>query len=287
LTQKDAYQSRGEGLLAALGALPALTVVIGLSGRLGSVRGGRIPQTNETNYEAGGDEIVANSGAGRYSRAVHWFRYLGDVVAAYLLGSIPTGYLVARAKGIDIRAVGSGNIGATNVFRILGKTAGVLVLLADALKGFLACRLIAALAGMAPAGVGADGRPTQEHLALVAGVAAILGHNYPVWLKFKGGKGVATTAGVFVGLAPWALLVALGAWCLTLAVSRYVSLASIAAAIALPVAVWACGGSQLMNAISVILGALAIYKHKANIQRLLNGTEHRFGSAKRAANPPP
>ncbi len=206
------------------------------------------------------------------------FSYIITAIAAYLLGSIPTGYLVAKAKGIDIRSVGSGNIGATNVFRILGKGAGTLVLLTDALKGFLACTLVVFLVRkyiLADAGF-----PGKEILAVVAGVAAILGHNYTCWLKFKGGKGIATTAGVLVALVPWALLIVLGIWILVFVTSRYVSLASIAAAFCLPFVVWFLHSSQLMSFITAILGLLAIYKHKANIQRLLNRTENRVGQKK-------
>ena len=210
---------------------------------------------------------------------MEFFSYIITAIAAYLLGSIPTGYLVAKAKGIDIRSVGSGNIGATNVFRILGKGAGTLVLLTDALKGFLACTLVVFLVRKY---IWADaGFSGKEVLAVVAGVAAILGHNYTCWLKFKGGKGIATTAGVLVALVPWALLIVLGIWIFVFVTSRYVSLASIAAAFCLPFVVWLLHSSQLMSFITAILALLAIYKHKANIQRLLNRTENRVGQKKR------
>ena len=206
------------------------------------------------------------------------FSYIVTAIAAYLLGSIPTGYLVAKAKGVDIRSVGSGNIGATNVFRILGKKAGIFVLLVDALKGFLACWL---LVNLIQHFFGAESG-AKEVFRIIAGVAAILGHNYTCFLKFKGGKGIATSAGVLVALVPWALLIVLGVWILVFAVSRYVSLASIAAAICLPFAVWLLHSSSLMLFIAVILALLAIYKHKANIQRLWNGTENRIGKKKNA-----
>ena len=210
---------------------------------------------------------------------MEFFSYIITAIAAYLLGSIPTGYLVAKAKGIDIRSVGSGNIGATNVFRILGKGAGTLVLLTDALKGFLACTLVVFLVRKY---IWADaGFSGKEVLAVVAGVAAILGHNYTCWLKFKGGKGIATTAGVLVALVPWALLIVLGIWIFVFVTSRYVSLASIAAAFCLPFVVWLLDSSQLMSFITAILALLAIYKHKANIQRLLNRTENRVGQKKK------
>jgi glycerol-3-phosphate acyltransferase PlsY len=194
-------------------------------------------------------------------------------VAAYLLGSIPTGYLVARAKGIDIRAVGSGNIGATNVFRILGKPAGILVLVVDGLKGFAASSWLVDFVIQWFA-VGPD---QIEYLRIVAGITAVLGHNFTCWLKFKGGKGIATSAGVYFALAPLAAGIALGAWIIVFALSRFVSMASIAAAVALPTAVWLTQNSWFLGMVTTALGLLAIFKHQSNIQRLLNGTEKRVG----------
>jgi glycerol-3-phosphate acyltransferase PlsY len=204
--------------------------------------------------------------------------YIVTVVVAYVLGSIPTGFLVAKSRGIDIRTVGSGNIGATNVLRALGKPAGAAVLLMDALKGWLAVAVAAPLIGrwLAPM---ADAQ-TREWFALCAGIAAILGHNYTCWLHFKGGKGIATSAGVVLALVPLALAIILGTWILVFAVTRYVSLASIAAAIVLPFAVWLTGRSTTMIVVTAVLAALAVFKHKANIIRLLNGTENRFGRKK-------
>jgi glycerol-3-phosphate acyltransferase PlsY len=222
-------------------------------------------------------------------RFVEIFSYVITALAAYLLGSIPTGYLVAKAKGIDIRSVGSGNIGATNVFRILGKTAGIFVLLADAAKGFLACwaipRIVFQMAGWhvnSTAELEVYFRIFEWH-SIVAGIAAILGHNYTCFLKFKGGKGIATTAGVLIALAPKPLLIVLVIFILVLVTTRYMSLASITAAFCLPLAVWFLHGSPTMIGITGFLGALAIYKHKANIKRLLNGTENRFGRKKTEA----
>ena len=192
--------------------------------------------------------------------------------AGYLLGSVPTGFLIGRARGLDLRAAGSGNIGAANALRVLGKPAGILVLVLDALKGALACaglpRLALQIAPGLPVGA--------EALAMVAGVAAILGHNYTCWLRFKGGKGIATSAGVLSVLMPVALLIALGIWGVVFAISRYVSLASIAASFGLPGIVWALHGSQAMILIAALLAALALWKHKGNMRRLLDGTEHRF-----------
>ena len=204
--------------------------------------------------------------------------YILVVLVAYLLGSIPTGFLVARARGVDIRVVGSGNIGATNVFRILGKAAGGFVLVVDAAKGWLAVFLVAKLVSgwFYPEA----GSLAREWFALCAGVAAILGHNYTCWLHFKGGKGIATSAGVLVALVPVPLLIILGIWIIVFALSRYVSLASISAAFALPFAAWARGESRTIILVTAALAALAIYKHKANIQRLINGTENRIGGKK-------
>jgi glycerol-3-phosphate acyltransferase PlsY len=204
--------------------------------------------------------------------------YILTVLIAYLLGAIPTGFLVARARGIDIRTVGSGNIGATNVFRILGKPAGVFVLLADAAKGWLAVFAVARwVCGWSDP---AASDQALEWFKLVAGVAAILGHNYTCWLYFKGGKGIATSAGVLVALVPVALLIILAIWIVVFAFTRYVSLASISAAFALPFAAWLVGESLTIIAALAALAALAIYKHKANIKRLMNGTENRIAFRK-------
>jgi len=198
------------------------------------------------------------------------------VVVSYLLGATPSGYLAGVARGVDVRAAGSGNIGATNVFRVLGRRAGALVLAADAFKGFASARWIPALALHLFPAAGAS----RENLALAGGVAAILGHIFTFWLKFKGGKGIATTGGVVLAWAPAACLTALALWGLVLAVGRYVSLASIAAAIILPFAVWFWKGSPTMTGVMTGLSLLAIYKHKANIQRLLKGAESRNGEKK-------
>ena len=194
-------------------------------------------------------------------------------VAAYLLGSIPTGYLVARAKGIDIRAVGSGNIGATNVFRMVGKTAGVFALIIDGLKGYAACTWLCDWVLTFLGGPTAD----TELYRILAGITAVLGHNFTCWLKFKGGKGIATSAGVFFALAPLAAGIALATWIVAAVLTRYVSIASIVAAVALPTAVWLTKDSLLLGIVTTALGLLAIFKHRGNIQRLLNGTEQSLG----------
>jgi glycerol-3-phosphate acyltransferase PlsY len=198
--------------------------------------------------------------------------YFIIALGGYLLGSIPTGYLVAKARGIDIRTVGSKNMGATNVFRTLGKGPGIFVLLIDALKGYAASAWLAdALLKILNA---PNSDPQTNHL--IAGIAAVLGHNYTCWLQFKGGKGIATTAGVFLALAPAAVGIAIVVWVVALAATRYVSIASVLAAVALPTAVWFTQENLALRIIAIILGVLAIYKHRANIQRLRNGTEHRI-----------
>ncbi len=210
--------------------------------------------------------------------------YIIIAVGAYLLGSLPTGFLVARARGVDIRTVGSKNMGATNVFRVLGKGPGTLVLLVDLLKGLGAVLL---------------GRYFVQHImvvddcawyhqagaGIIAGAGAILGHNYTCWLGFKGGKGIATSGGVIVALVPWAFLVALVTWIVLFIGSRFVSVASIAAAAVLPFATWFTTHNLMLTVVTGAMGALAIYKHTANIQRLLNGTENRFHFKKKETAP--
>ena len=208
--------------------------------------------------------------------------YLLTALLSYLLGSLPTGYLVAKARGVDIRTVGSGNIGATNVFRILGKPAGIFVLLVDALKGWLAVHIVTRLAAGWFGATGLTG-PSLEWLGLTAGTAAILGHNYTCWLKFRGGKGIATSAGVLAALVPWALLIILSIWIIVFALSRYVSLASIAAAFSLPFATWLTGGSLTLILVTAALAVLAIGKHKTNIERLLSGTERPLSAKNKEA----
>jgi glycerol-3-phosphate acyltransferase PlsY len=210
---------------------------------------------------------------------VHFLSYALIAVASYLLGSIPTGFLVARVKGIDIRKVGSGNIGATNALRVLGKPAGILVLLVDALKGWVAVRVVAMLIVeqfSSPDLLGGD----RVFAAIVASLFAVLGHNYPCWLGFKGGKGIATSAGVLTALVPWALLIILSVWIVLCAATRYVSIGSLAASATLPFATWLTTRDWTLTAVTGAMGVLAIYKHKGNIQRLMNGTEPRFGQKK-------
>lgn len=200
-------------------------------------------------------------------------------LAAYLLGSIPTGFLVAKAKGIDIRKVGSGNIGATNALRVLGKPAGITVLLVDALKGWLAVAVVAGWVLQR----WTSGTPTDDDFVLariIASVCAVLGHNYTCWLRFKGGKGIATSAGVLTALVPWSLVIILSIFIILTAATRYVSVGSVAASFTLPFATWFTTHNWTLTAVTGAMGLLAIFKHKGNIQRLINGTEPRIGQPK-------
>lgn len=199
--------------------------------------------------------------------------------AAYLFGSIPFGYLLVRVfQGIDVRSIGSGNIGATNVARTGGKGLAIATLVLDALKGWLPVFLVLTVPGI-PAS-----SPAQLHtLAAVAALFAVIGHMFPVWLGFKGGKGVATGLGVFLALAPKAVLVALLLFAVVVALTRYVSLASILAAAAFPVALWWLDRDSFPAFALVLCSAVAllvIVRHHQNIGRLLAGTESRFGARK-------
>ncbi len=191
--------------------------------------------------------------------------YAFPLLLGFVLGSIPSGYLVGRLKGIDIREHGSGNIGSTNVLRTLGKAPGYFVFACDALKGIIAVLLAYRLF---PAG--------GDLGAIAAAVGCILGHNFTPWLHFKGGKGIATSLGVLIALLPLASVIVLAFWILVFVVSRYVSLASILAASVLPVVVWFVRGIGTLFWFSLLIGVLAVVRHRVNIQRLIHGTESRF-----------
>ncbi len=195
---------------------------------------------------------------------------------SYFIGSIPTGYLVGRSQGIDIRQHGSGNIGATNIFRTLGKKYGVFVFVCDALKGLLSVRLAMAFNHQFPAA----GIP-DSIAGIMAAICCILGHNFTCWLQFKGGKGIATSAGVLIGMLPLASLGLVVVWTLAFYTTGYVSLASILAALSLPAIVFLLLLLGLVNGwpyfyFSLVVGIIAVWRHRANIQRLINGTESRF-----------
>jgi len=195
---------------------------------------------------------------------------------SYLLGSIPFGYLAGRLAGTDIRQAGSGNIGATNVVRLLGKRYGYPVFALDVLKGFGAVK-ISMLA--------APGRPpdwnSPEILGILAAMSSVLGHLYPPWLKFKGGKGVATSAGALFALTPIATLVGVAIWVIVFWLTGYVSLASVTAAVVLPIVILVVSRSD-QNKVkplvysSVCVAAVVIWRHRSNLFRLIRGTEPRF-----------
>ncbi len=206
-----------------------------------------------------------------------------SVVGGYLLGSVPFGLLIARLKGIDIREHGSKNIGATNVWRVCGRKYGLPVFLLDAAKGVAAVFLARWLAVYFSGDVAWAG--------IAGALACVLGHSFPVWLNFKGGKGVATSLGVLLSLLPWEGLGAFVVWLVVFFASRYVSLASIAAAAGLVVLAivsqllgWGHGWPTV--GFAVVVAALVIVRHKANIQRLLAGTENRFGRKKKEGGQP-
>ena len=228
---------------------------------------------------------------------------------AFLLGSIPFGLWMAKMRGIDIRAHGSGNIGATNVLRVMGKKYGIPCLLLDILKGLLPTLIAITLIRFEGQPTGIAIAPLLEHayefppaqqftaqlLVVSCGLLAILGHNYSPWAGFKGGKGIATSAGVVIALMPAAIVLLLAVWLLLFFTTRYVSVASIGAATVLPVlthlgarfhhvnndkslpTLWEAGTwNKPLFALSVMIAVLAIWKHRSNIRRLLDGTENRF-----------
>jgi len=232
-------------------------------------------------------------------------------VVAFLMGSIPFGLIISKSQGLDIREHGSGNIGATNVFRVMGKGWGTLAFLLDFLKGFIPVVVAINLFGVEGKGVVIAVPFLQEVLPDVAweqafwtqffqvgcALLAILGHNYCPWIGFNGGKGIATSAGVLVALMPFGFLIIFLVWLLTFLISRYVSLASILAAAALPImthmgaryhhvvnddktspTLWEAGlWNKPLFFFTVIIGVLAIWRHKSNIAKLIKGTENRFG----------
>ncbi len=201
--------------------------------------------------------------------------YIFGIVISYLVGSIPFGYIIAIAKGVDVRKQGSGNIGATNVGRVLGRKFGAIIFVLDLLKGFVVVLLVPIFIS------DIEFPPTSDKLLVIlCGLCVLLGHAFPVYLKFKGGKAVATSFGVFIWLAPIPVAIAFGAWILTVIVSRYVSLGSIVGAIVLMGGVIGLGSSpfgsgKYLTALSVAVAILIIIKHISNIKRIIAGTESR------------
>jgi len=199
----------------------------------------------------------------------------------YLVGSMPTGYLLGQFRGIDIRQHGSGNIGATNVWRVMGRNWGLVAFASDFLKGFLPLYLVRTLS-FPDAGSWA-----VSLLLVVCGLAAIIGHNYTPWLGFKGGKGIATSAGVLAALMPPVLAVALSLWIVATLVTRTVSIGSILAAVSLaPLAYFFYPGSWIYFGLACLAGLLAVWRHRSNIQRLLAGTESRIEFSTKKKNDP-
>ena len=192
------------------------------------------------------------------------------ILASYLLGSVPFGLIAGlKVKGLDIREHGSKNIGATNVFRVVGKKWGILVLFLDVLKGYVACILPALF-----------GKSFALPFQLLLGISAILGHSFPVWLKFKGGKGVATSLGVFLAIAWFPTLITFGLWILCFTVTHIISFSSLVAAVVFPIMIaWRYAGTpgiRFLLPISIILTVFILYTHRANIQRLRQGIEKKL-----------
>jgi len=193
------------------------------------------------------------------------------ILAAYLIGAIPVGFLVARAAGsADIRRAGSGSIGATNVLRTLGVLPAVLTLVGDIVKGYLAVTAARAIG-------------TEAWAAAAGAVAAVTGNCWPVFLAFRGGKGVATGLGAFLALIPWAIAPAAALWIVVTAISRYVSLASIVACVSLPVSAALLGYPRHAVIAAVVTAAIIIWRHRKNIARLASGSESRLGERARTA----
>jgi glycerol-3-phosphate acyltransferase PlsY len=201
-------------------------------------------------------------------------------IVSYLLGSIPAGYLVGRMAGIDIRKAGSGNIGATNVTRVLGKRYGYPVFAVDFLKGFGAVKISILITTHV--------RPewsSPDLFGITAAVSSVIGHSFPVWLRFKGGKGVATSAGALFGLMPLAALVGALIWFVTFKLTRYVSVASITAAVALPIIIFVMTSLNQTHRkglfySSICLAAVVVLRHRSNLGGLMRGTVPRFQKRK-------
>ena len=203
-------------------------------------------------------------------------------VGSYLVGAIPTGFLAVRLlRGEDIRTIGSGNIGATNVVRVMGRKWGFVIWFADALKGFAPC-FIAGRLNQPQHNWGDYNLPP---IVVICGLAAIIGHMFPVYLKFRGGKGVSTSCGVFLYLFPLGCVIGTTVWGVTLGITRYVSVSSILASLALVAAALVLpadplGASAWLTGVCVLGAALVILRHHPNIKRLIAGTENKIGAKK-------
>jgi acyl phosphate:glycerol-3-phosphate acyltransferase len=200
----------------------------------------------------------------------------GVLVGSFLLGSIPFGYLAGKVAGIDIREVGSGNVGATNVLRVLGKKYGYPVFALDFLKGFGAVKISMLIAAGSP-----PEWNSREIFGIISAISSVLGHSFSPWLKFKGGKGVATSAGALFALTPLASLVAGAIWIIVFWLTRYVSVASITTAVVLPVIILVIRRQEPSNGTAIFYGSLCVaavvvWRHRSNLSRLMSGTEPRF-----------
>jgi acyl phosphate:glycerol-3-phosphate acyltransferase len=187
------------------------------------------------------------------------------VLVGYLAGSVPFAYLLARRAGIDVRRAGSGNVGAANVLRTTGAWRGVIVMALDVAKGIAAVILAQQATGQGP-------------VIAATGAAAVVGHIYPVWLRFQGGKGVAVAAGVFGMLAPLATVAAAAVFLATVWVTRYISLGSVAATLVLPPIAWMAGAPDAVVLAAAATAALILFRHRANLRRLASGTERKMGA---------
>jgi glycerol-3-phosphate acyltransferase PlsY len=192
------------------------------------------------------------------------------LVLAYVVGSVPTGYVIGKLRGVDIREHGSGNIGATNTLRVLGKPAGITALVLDVGKGFVTVTVLAAIAASGRASL------SEAMMKVLLGIAAIAGHNWTVFLKFKGGKGVATSAGVFLGIAWVPVLISAAVFAVVVLGTRIVSVGSMSAAVVLPIAMFAFHAEREFVAFGIVAAALVLVRHRANIKRLMRGEENRF-----------
>ena len=203
-----------------------------------------------------------------------------SLIAAYLLGSMPTAYIFAKVlSGVDIRAHGSGNVGATNVARTIGKVPGIIVLVIDILKGFAAVAILPLIIKKIFPDTGDS---FNETVLVLLGMAVIFGHIWTVFLKFKGGKGVATTAGAMIALSPVIFGIAIVVWIIVFSIWKYVSLASIVAAITLPIASVITGKSFMFVVFSAVVCMIGIYTHRTNIKRLIQGSENRIVKDKKS-----
>ena len=199
-------------------------------------------------------------------------KIMAMIAVSYLLGAIPTGFIIGKLiKKIDIREFGSGNVGAANAFRVLGVIPGIITLIIDIAKGLICAGIIASFFHR--------GHPAQFYnlFQIIAGISAIVGHNWTVFLDFKGGKGVATSAGVFLAISPIAILLCAAVWGICALLTRYVSLSSMIAAISLPIFIGVFNFRVWNLVFGIIAAAFVVIRHKGNIERLLHGTENKIG----------